>query len=301
MNRWLLSIGVLLVLLLSGIYFLIPGELTVSKVSFFAANPGGAFRAIGRVLAPGIDTLRSGGDVYRGTGRTYPLVAVTIGHGGQEIPSGITVIPLANPDSVVVEWQCKLEAGGNPIRRVLQYREAYRIKENMAGVLSSLRPLLEDPRQVYGVSITEGSTRDSLLIMSRDTVRKYPGTAEIYTRIRALQQYAAAGGAGQMDPPMLHVDALGGGLFQVMIALPVDKPLPGRGDLIFKRLVRGSFLQTEVRGGPGTIKDAHTQIQNYIADYHMTTVAIPFEILVTDRSQVSDTLQWVTRVYQPVN
>jgi hypothetical protein len=65
-------------------------------------------------------------------------------------------------------------------------------------------------------------------------------------------------------------------------------------------MVPGRFLKTEVTGGPYIIEHAHKMMQQYFEDYKRTSMAIPFEYLVTDRSKEPDTAKWVTRIYGPV-
>jgi len=66
------------------------------------------------------------------------------------------------------------------------------------------------------------------------------------------------------------------------------------------RLVPGKYLTTEVTGGPGSVAAALSGLKDYIRDYQRTIMAIPFQSLVTDRMQVTDTTRWVTRIYYPI-
>jgi hypothetical protein len=65
-------------------------------------------------------------------------------------------------------------------------------------------------------------------------------------------------------------------------------------------MVPGKFIVTDVVGGSHTIAQTYQQIHHYFQDYRRTSMAIPFEYLVTDRQQVTDTSKWLTRIYAPV-
>jgi hypothetical protein len=63
--------------------------------------------------------------------------------------------------------------------------------------------------------------------------------------------------------------------------------------------MKDRFLKTGVTGGPLTIKKAHEAIDEYMKDHILSQPAIPFEILVTDRSKETDTSKWKTTIFYP--
>jgi hypothetical protein len=64
--------------------------------------------------------------------------------------------------------------------------------------------------------------------------------------------------------------------------------------------VAGKILIGEVRGGDATTKNAFAEMHNYVVDHQMTSPAIPFISLVTDRKQEPDSSKWISRIYYPV-
>ena len=62
----------------------------------------------------------------------------------------------------------------------------------------------------------------------------------------------------------------------------------------------GNVLVTEIKGGTYTIKKSFDQLENYLTDAKRTSPAIPYEMMITDRSKETDTAKWVTRLYYPV-
>jgi len=99
---------------------------------------------------------------------------------------------------------------------------------------------------------------------------------------------------------MMNISQAEHGGYQMMIAIPVNKELSDEGDFFVRKMVRGNFLVTDVKGGVYTINQAQRQVRLYMDDYKRTSMAIPFEVLITDRSAEPDSSKWVTRLYNPV-
>jgi len=62
----------------------------------------------------------------------------------------------------------------------------------------------------------------------------------------------------------------------------------------------GNILTGEVTGGQEQIEQAQKQMELYISDYQRSIIAIPFQMLITDRTKEPDSTKWVTRIYYPV-
>ena len=118
--------------------------------------------------------------------------------------------------------------------------------------------------------------------------------------IAKLQAYVKENGALQTGYPMLNVSHPDDKQYAVMIALPVNKILAEKGDIVYKRMIPGGFLTTTVTGGNGAVTNAYHQMEQYFQDYRNTAMAIPFMYLITDRSQEKDSSKWVTKLYFPV-
>lgn len=314
MKRWLYAGVVLIVLLVACVYFFIPSRLVVTKIVSVDCNRDGA----GRVLGDTVGWIRwwprtgtSGPDwdgdqlLFRGAGykvarRLHRGADIVIDDGGREIPSELAIFPLNNIDSSYLQWQFTQQTSLNPLRRIGQYQAAKRIKGDMAVILDSLRSYLDDPMNVYGVAIVQASTKDSFLVETTRAVKGYPGTGTIYGIVKFLEAFAHRRGGVRTGYPMLNIDPLEGGSYRLKMAIPVDRELRDSGDVVFRKLVKGQYLESDVRGGPGAINAALGRIDNYIADHQRTVMAIPFFSLVTDRTVEPDSAKWVTRIYYPI-
>jgi hypothetical protein len=174
------------------------------------------------------------------------------------------------------------------------------LKEHFASIFSSLKTYLENPTNVYGYSITQTSTKDTMLVAARASSTGTPSMQQVYGLVNQLKEYAKQNGALQTGFPMLNVTPAGNNQFQFMVAVPVNKELPAKGNIFARRMVPGNFMMTETKGGPGTVDDAMKQLQQFTIDHQRTSMAIPFQVMVTDRIQEQDTSKWVTKIYYPV-
>ena len=90
------------------------------------------------------------------------------------------------------------------------------------------------------------------------------------------------------------------GYFKTMVAIPVNKVLPGNDSFLLKRLEPGKILVARVKGGLYTTSEALREMEIYKEDNHLMSPAIPFESLITNRLEEPDTSKWVTKIYYPV-
>ena len=205
-----------------------------------------------------------------------------------------------NRDSVAIEWKSEIPGGTNPVSKLRNYLKAKRLQNNMADILNSLKSFLEENEKVYGVYVHEVISKDSTLIATNCVTKQYPSTLKIYDLISSLKKFIIDHNARENNFPMLHVKKVNDTTYKTLVAIPVNKFLPGNDTIFNKRFVPWKVLTAEVRGGNYTVQEALNQMKIYIDDYHREAMAIPFESLVTDRSVQPDTLKWITRIYTPV-
>jgi len=312
MKKWLIGIGVLLIATIVCIYVFIPRELDVSCVSSVKCNPQAAFRQVrhggdwvkwwpdSMEERDGKSSYRYAGDVYHVSGSSYPLTEIDIHHDGADIKSRMSVLSLSNKDSAVIYWQCRFSGGAGFLQRLRQYLSAGKLEKNMNEILSRLRPYLENEKNIYGMTFGEASTKDTLLVVTKAFFAAYPSTSDIYGLLGKLRQYISSEGAVENGYPIANVTLVRDSGFQLMTAIPVNRVLPGKGAIFFKRMVPAKFLIAEVKGGDHTVRAAMDHMQEYIADHQRTVMALPFQTIVTDRLKEPDTTRWSTWLYCPV-
>ncbi|MBO9684685.1 MAG: hypothetical protein J7502_18795, partial [Flavisolibacter sp.] len=240
-------------------------------------------------------------------GYTYSLAAsfsdgaeIKMTKGGTTYHTQIHTIGIGS-DSTAVQWLVTYASGKNPVERIQQGKAALKIKSDLDELLQHLKNFAEKTENIYGFNIRRTTFTDTLLAAKKFAGKQYPSVSEIYTTIQQLRQTLSAQGIEAAGYPMLNVNQKDSALYETMIAIPVNKkPLP-QHSIFFTRMVpmKDRFLFAEVTGGPGTIQNAHAAINQYMNDHFLSAPAIPFEILITDRSREADTSKWKTLVYHP--
>jgi hypothetical protein len=302
MKKWLTVACVIFIILIAGIYIFIPSILVVSKTELIQCNVNAAFRSIGEE-ANWQKWWRAGeesGYSHRISEKFYHEVEIPLEKGGLRIISRVNVLPLNNMDSVLLHWRGSFKTSLNPVKRIQQYRQAVIIAHTMTGVLSNLRNFLEKKENIYGIDPRDTMSKDSTLVAAKLVTTSYPGTTELYHLIKTIRDYIASQGANEIDYPMLNIKKIRDDQFEIMVAIPTDRNLKGNDKLFPRHFVPLKILVADVKGGPCTVDRALDQMQQYVEDYQRTVMAIPFQLLVTERNQEADTSRWVTRLAQPI-
>ena len=239
------------------------------------------------------------GDVFRLTEKFYKSAKINIQHGKQQVETKLVIIPL-RLDSTGIEWKYVDTMSVNPFTRFMQYLEAKQIKKNMDQVLNNLRLFLAKNENVYGIPIERTSIKDTLFISAKSIFTEYPGTPDIYGLINKIQLFTANKGARQTGNPIYNITEIDRSQFQLMAAIPVDRSIMDADGFSLKKMIKGSFIVTEVVGGEYSVAKASKSLQQYFTDYKKTSMAINFTMLITDRMYQPDSTKWITRLYQPV-
>lgn len=314
MKKVLIIFFFIFLLLAAAIYFFIPGELLISKVRFVKAKHNATYRFLSDrskwhkwwPSAKSKDTsARIDNTVFNYKNVDYivnpkmvDVIGISIKHEDIIINSIINIVPL-NRDSVALEWKSQMGTSLNPLKRINAYFDAEKIKHDMADILESLKRFLEKQENIYGLNIKEERVKDTLLIATKYTSNTYPTLSTIYLLIKNLRDYISLHDAAETNYPMLHV-MRDSSDFKTMVAIPVNKVIPQNNQYLFKRMIPGKILVTEVEGGKYTADEALRQLERYISDNHLSSPAIPFQSLITDRSKEPDTGKWVTKIYYPI-
>ncbi|MEO8171819.1 MAG: hypothetical protein ABI581_02005 [Sediminibacterium sp.] len=312
MKKLIVLLVSLLVIFCIGVYVFIPGKLTITSSTVIAVSDNGAERYITHegswakwwpydsvATAPGAKGYVCNGDVFKMTHAFYKSANVHISHQELELESKLVMIPL-RMDSTAIEWKSSVAMPANPFSRLMQYFQLKHVKKNMDQVLATLNRFLSKNENIYGINIERTSIKDTSFISARSVFRMHPSTPQIYALIKTIQDFAAKNNVKQTNAPIYNIMQVENGQYQLMAAIPVDRTLPGNNTFSSKRMVRGSFMVTEVLGGEYTVEKASQSLKQYFNDYRKTSMAINFTMLITDRMLQPDTSKWITKLYQPV-
>ncbi len=313
MAKIFIGAGAALLLAILASYLLISPTVIFSKVTHLSATSAAAERAFYSEVErnkwwpakgdPAINNdkeqnHRYGKNKYAFPQQTYSGSTIHIYHNDKKLNSTIHFVSFKTESTAII-WKAEFAATNNPFKRMSNYVAALAIKENMADILDAVKEFLAKPEGLYGHTIIEEKVKDTILMSTRWTSATYPSTEMIYGKIDMLKKYISINGGMETNNPMLNISEERG-MFNTMVAIPVNKELPENEAILVKKMVAGRILSTIVTGGMRSPAAALKKIEQYIDDHKITSPAIPFESLVTNRMKEKDTLKWVTKVYYPI-
>ena len=310
MKKALVYVLVLIIALIAAIYIFIPNKLNIAREVVLKANSFGAYRGLADENSwskwwPKTGSTNSSLPEYDGyqfevRNKLFKTLEVGLKGKDKEYSSGILFIPITR-DSSAIRWEVPVETGNNPIHKLKLYFEARDIANTISALLKSMTPYLEKEENIYHLSVKQSMVVDTAFVSNKAVFNHFPTAEEVYAMIQKLHDHISKQNAKENGYPMLNIDSSGANKeYEVMVAIATDRILPETADVKVKRMIQGNILVAEVTGGPSTIKDGLSQLNEYVRDHQKTPAAIPFQLLVTDRLKEKDTTKWVTELRYPV-
>ena len=305
MKKILLAFVLLIVIVLASIYLFIPaGPQLAATISFNATLPG-----VSRTLAndsnwkkwwPGETPFAYNKQTYSINGRLFNVFGIDIFSDKDTLNSRMELV-VVKDNTMTIMWNAEQASSNDPLKRFDRYRHAKQTEKNMNAILQTLKTFLQKKENIYGFNVIETLVKDSVLISTRRQFDHYPGPQEVDSMIQSLKKYISQNNAIEKNLPMLNVFDRGSSRYEAMTAIPVDKALPKTNEFAPKFLLKGgNILEAQVQGGPYTIEKGLKELENYRADHKFDSPAIPYQLLVTDRTKEQDTTKWITRLYYPI-
>jgi hypothetical protein len=206
-----------------------------------------------------------------------------------------------NKDSAAIHWFFEIKSDWNPLHRWSDYQEAKKIKNATAQLLNEIKTFVEKPVNVYNFDIKEISLKDTLLIVTKFKCDKRPTNAQIYNATDELSNYLNKFNVKAVNNPMVTILDNQTYDYTVMVGLSINSKIPETEKFTLKRMpVNGKMFVAEVTGGSSTIQNGYSALKNYLLDSKRPSPAVPFELLINDRRQITDSAKWQTRLYYPV-
>ena len=188
----------------------------------------------------------------------------------------------------------------DPISKWMHYLQYYRHNTMMERILQKASDYYSDPTNVYGLKIIPGRVMDTSLISTKKSFPDTPTIAEVYSLVNDLHKHISKYNGIIRDSAMLNITRLNEHEVQAMVAFPLQKDIPAEGKFVIKKMILGKLLQAEVQGGEASIAKAKSSLKNFVDDYQMSSPAIPFESLLTNRLAETDHSKWRTRLNYPI-
>lgn len=236
---------------------------------------------------------------YKWTAAGLKTLELTVEKGSQK-HTGELFVGSINADSSLLTIRTTSSSSLNPFKKVSYFLDASSLKQDFGAILGKINNYYSSDENTYGIILKRSTVTDSAFIATSGVSEEYPTVSFIYNLIDKLTAYVKSKDAIQTSPPMLNILRKSDG-YLVRVALPVKKRLPDTKDFFYKWMPGGgNMLITDVRGGSHKTSTAMYQMGLYADDHKLTSPAIPYESLVTDRRQQPDSNQWLTRIYYPI-
>lgn len=317
MKKWLVGFVVILLVAAIASFVFIPGVIRFSKIEKIAVHSEEALRHFTenglrqkwvRQLEGSLDkdNKNAAGNLFIFKKDSFvvsvlnaPALQIAVGNNEEKINSQLLMVA-EGVDSTVIIWEGEIHAGNNPISRGWNYMKARRIKNQFTEILQSFNSFISVTANVYSFPIETTKVQDTILVTQRKMFTTYPTTQQIYEMVARLESYAKANGAALTNVPMLNITVLDNTQFQCTVAIPINKAIVKDADVYISKMVPGKILVQTINGGPATIGYAYRRLLDYFRQHKHISPALSFESLVTDRSKVTDTAKWVTKIYYPI-
>jgi uncharacterized protein YndB with AHSA1/START domain len=306
----LLVLGILLLTFIS-IYFIIPQNITATSTVTVDATDGNVFKFLVKKEAwpkwwPGHHNLKDSNS-FAFNGMMYTIkkdansyIEVNINTTKVEMDSKINYLA-ADDGSTKITWEAVKQSSLNPVVRIAEFVRIKNEQTDMDSILSRFKQFIQKDTNVYGLGIKINKVKDGIMLATNTVIKTSPSVEVVYGMVADLRKQIAAQNAAETNKPMLNITRVDDGEYHVMVAIPINKEIkPGPKSVINEMVVGGNILTTEVKGGRNSIDNAMGQLQNFRRDYKLTGVAMPFELMLTDRTIEKDTSKWVTQLYWPI-
>jgi hypothetical protein len=188
----------------------------------------------------------------------------------------------------------------DPVSKWMHYLKYYRHHTMMSRILQKASVYYSNTLNIYGISIIPGYVKDSSLISTKKIYPDTPSNSAVYDLINKLRIHIKKYDGIITDSAMLNITRLNEHEVQAMVAFPLIRDIPGSNDVVVKKMILGKLLQADVNGGTESIEKARTSLKHFLEDYQMSSPAIPFETLLTNRLEEEDHSKWKTRLNYPV-
>jgi hypothetical protein len=309
MKKILWTVPAIIMIAIGSIYVFIPSTITISNVRYVTAYHETVLKFLTNTnkLENWLQTVAiKKGNTFNYKGYNYTIdraltniVELNISSDKVNLKSNIISLHIYL-DSSAMQWSTELNAGNNPVSRMMTYAEAKKLKESMSGLMNEMKKFLDNPVNMYGINVKETQVRDSVVLTTRFKTSVYPTTEEIYKQIDILKSYAMQQ-AAITNAPMLYINKVGENNYEAMVGLPINKVISQTNEIRIKRMpYGGNMFVTEIKGGNYSIDNGIKKLAEYFNDSKRVTPAIPYQLMITDRLKEADTTRWITRLYYPI-
>ena len=305
MKRGIAGLIIVIITAVAATYILIPSSIKISSVAEGKSNAKAVYRNLlndenWSKWWPGPTLFYYNGTNFKLVKKLLTSFELQLTYKTDPVKSVLDIIPL-KADSTAYQLSCKLKSSNNPVKRFMQYLDAIQLKKNIDAVTDSLKNYMSKEENLYGFKVINVKVADSVLISTRSTFNHYPDINETERMVQKLKDYIKTERAVEKNYPMLNVHQTGTNEYETMVAIATERLLPATKEFAPKIVLKGgNILEAVFKGGPFAIRKAFESFENYKEDFEITSPAIPYQLMITDRVIEKDTSAWITKFYYPI-
>lgn len=308
MKKILIFVVLVLTLFFAGIYIFVPANLRIEK-TITVDNIQGVYRSLSnstnwKTWWPGNEGGAAGLNYhdlqYRLKDYSTSTIFLEIKNHNEIFGSEINFIP-GLQNTAMVNWGVNIPNTGNPLTRIRRYFLARSLGSDLKDLLKRIKKSYSNTENIYGLHIEREHVKNSALVFTYDSSKGLPSTEKIYRMVEELKKYITDNHAHVTDSPMVNINTSDSIYYLSRVAVPADTVLKSEGKISYKWMLGGgNILTSEVVGSSIQINHAFKTIELYMDDYHLSSPAIPFYALSTNRLVQKDSTKWKSKIYYPV-
>lgn len=204
-------------------------------------------------------------------------------------------------DSTVIKWTCNQQAHWLPTARVYNYLKAKKLSETIDELYVFLKQYAENKKQLYGYDIVAENLTDSLVIVHQQKTTKLNLYRQLQTNFAKLNHYIQEKGLRITGNYMSSIQYLQNDSVLVMTGIPANTYAAPEQQINYMQMPPGGHMLTVMY--KGMYKDRLTvykAMEQFISDYDISIVSLPYEKLVHNTIPSSDSSVVELKIYFPV-
>jgi effector-binding domain-containing protein len=170
---------------------------------------------------------------------------------------------------------------------------------NMKEIVEKLPPAVKIPDDNLKIVTTTVPHQDLLMVHVKCNGKEIAKNfAESFQKIGGYAGQFKAKMAGALLGIYYHWE---NDDFDFDAAVPLDKKLPGKGEIKYGEIKAGNVVMTNYYGAYDKVGKAHELLQNWLKENNKKLKGAAWEVYANDPGTVKDTALWLTQVYYPID
>ncbi len=309
MKKWIIISGILLAVYLFAGYS-IPENLFISRISAIKASSNAVSRAVSEPVNIKGWLLKKDFTVKE----NYPYknylfafnkiadnnIATSIIDGADTLQGGIRILKQA-ADSVIITWSCSRSATGNILTRPFYYWKAQNLRAAIDELLAAIKQYTENKKLLYGYDMSIENLTEDIITVCRQTTVGANKFVQLSKNFEKVKDYIERNKLKIEGHYMSSIKQLPNDSVIVMTGIPANTFVLPEANISYMQMPLGGHMLTALYNG--TYKNrlaVYAAMAQYISDYEMTNISLPYEKYLDNKVPVADSSAVNLKIYYPI-